>query len=145
MERYSYNKQRKLCQNLYQLVLFIVLTASLTFEGILHSYGLQFLLSHPQTFECFKSNEWESCSLAEVCEIEGPYVKDRNLFRIGSNEISNLSDKFMIFCMEKTDQQQFKLFAFGGILISLLFAPSLADKFGRKNVLSFCLAASVLA
>lgn len=39
--------------------------------------------------------------MAEVCEVDGPYVKDRSLFKIGASEISNLSEKFMVFCMEK--------------------------------------------
>ena len=47
--------------------------------------------------------------------------------------------------MGQNDQNEFKVYLYGGILVSLLFLPSIADKYGRKNVISFCLATSVIA
>lgn len=80
-----------------------------------------------------------------MCQADGPYFKDRNLFRLSTNEVINLNEKFMVFCMGQADQSQFALYLFSGIIGSLLFVPSISDKYGRKNVVSMCLAASVVA
>jgi Na+/melibiose symporter-like transporter len=49
----------------------------------------------------------------------------------------------MLFCGGKDPLQTFPVYLFGGILLSLLFVPSIADKWGRRDIYSFCLLLSV--
>lgn len=89
---------------MYQLIIFILITLAISSEGILHGYGMKIMLAPPKKFQCFKREDpeldqhWMSCNLSEVCEPDGPYVKDRSLFRVSGNDIMNLNEKYMVFC-----------------------------------------------
>ena len=57
--------------------------------------------------------------------------------------MANLNNKFMIFCDNSKYTIPVALFA--GILLSILFVPNIADKYGRRNVYCTCLAMGLFA
>jgi len=128
------------------------------------------LITKPKSFECFKKDEflkdmtlpswltednqvnkvsrWVPCDAFEICNFNNPYINDRSLFRTSSSngDITNFYDRKMIFC-DDFDRTEYWLpiAMYVGMFFSLLIVPSIADKYGRRNVYCICLATSMLA
>jgi len=61
---------------------------------------------------------------------------------LADNELSNWADKFDFACNSyKFGNYYFQFALLSGIILSILFVPSIGDKFGRKSI--FCLAFAI--
>ena len=74
------------------------------------------------------------------------YAKDKSLYRVSYSDpeyLENWNQKFDMIC---TDLQiYFGISISVGILASLLFIPSLADRYGRKGIFCLSLIVSLIA
>lgn len=128
-------------------------------------FGFNFFISKPKEFECFKKDEflkditlpnwltdnnqvnkvsrWVTCEPFEICDFNKPYLTDRSLFRASSE---NWYSQFMLFCDDYDNSEQWlSITMYLAMALSLLIVPSIADKFGRRNVFCFSLATSIIA
>ena len=93
-----------------------------------------------------KVARWASCSIQEICEPGSRYQLDKSLYRIGENEFQNWAEKFDQVCNQNQNMEHyFKIAIFSGLILSMLFVPSIADKYGRKTQFSTSLIITLVA
>lgn len=93
-----------------------------------------------------KVAHWVSCPVSEICKAGSRYQKDKSLYRIGPNELSNWADRYDLACgSNKQAEHYFKIALLGGCLLATLFVPTIADKYGRKTIFCLSFMVSLLA
>jgi len=85
-----------------------------------------------------KIAHWVPCDISEICRTDSRYQRDKSLYRLSETQLSNWADRYDFACNNfQFAGYYFKVALLSGIILALLFVPSIGDKFGRKSI--FCL------
>jgi MFS family permease len=104
-----------------------ILACGLNFPII---WGAAFIQKEPEAFECLIDGQWQACDKEYICG--AGLTQDQYRAVPGDETFENWVQQMDLLCTDKYLIGLKNSMFFGGVIISCLIVPPLADAYGRK-------------